>query len=124
MAVIGMGLGTCTLGCKRTDKDGNVISQTPARWEAGPDGGSVAIWPMDPETGEASGPAEIFGDWDAAGYLARALELIGPRRRTNLPDLPAMIRKAAADGMDLCEYCAENWNCQDCIVNSWKEADT
>ena len=33
-------------------------------------------------------------------------------------------RKEVADGMDLCEYCAENWNCPDCIANSWKEADT
>lgn len=49
--------------------------------------------------------------------------MVKPNRRTNLLDLAGMIRKAAEDGSDLCDYCAENWNCQDCIVNSWKEAD-
>lgn len=83
-------------------------------------GGSVAIWPMDPEKMEPSGPAEVYGDWDAAAYLCRVVELIHPNRKINIPDLEAMIRAAAKDGADICTYCPD-CNCRDCIVNEWKE---
>ena len=85
-----------------------------------PDGGSVAIWPMDPEKMEPSGPAEVYGDWDAAAYLRRVVELIHPNRQINIPDLEAMIRAAAKDGVDICTYCPD-YNCRGCIVNEWKE---
>ena len=64
----------------------------------GPTGGSVAIWPMDPEKMEPSGPAEVYGDWDAAAYLRRVVELIHPNRQINIPDLEAMIRAAERPG--------------------------
>lgn len=85
-----------------------------------PDGGSVAIWPMDPEKMEPSGPAEVYGDWDAAAYLCRVVELIHPNRQINIPNLEAMIRAAAKDGVDICTYCPD-YNCRGCIVNEWKE---
>ena len=114
-------MGTCTLGRRQLDKDGNVVKETPASWEADPEGGSVAIVPLNPETMEQDGPVEIFGDWQAGDYLARVVELIHPNRQINVPDLEAMIRRAAMDGLDLCEYCEDCYMCRDCIVKGWKE---
>ena len=121
MGIISIGVGTCTLGRRQLDKDGNVVKETPASWEADPEGGSVAIVPLNPETMEQDGPVEIFGDWQAGQYLARVGELIHPNRQINVPDLEAMIRRAAMDGLDLCEYCEDCYMCRDCIVKEWKE---
>ena len=121
MGIISIGVGTCTLGRRQLDKDGNVVKETPASWEADPEGGSVAIVPLNPETMEQDGPVEIFGDWQAGDYLARVVELSHPNRQINVPDLEAMIRRAAMDGLDLCEYCEDCYMCRDCIVKGWKE---
>ena len=98
-----------------------MASETPARCEADPAGGSVAIVPLNPDTMEPDGAAEIYGDWQASSYLARAVELIHPNRQINVPDLEAMIRRANMDGPDLCEYCPDPYMCRDCIVKEWKE---
>ena len=66
------------------------------------------------------GEAEVYGDWDAAAYLRRVVELIHPNRQINIPNLEAMIRAAAKDGVDICTYCPD-YNCRGCIVNEWKE---
>lgn len=121
MGIISIGVGTCTLGRRQVDRDGNVASETPARWEADPAGGSVAIVSLNPETMEQDGPVEVFGDWQAGQYLAKVLEMLQPTRKTNLPDLEAMIRRAALDGLDLCDYCEDCYMCRDCIVKEWKE---
>ena len=121
MGIISIGVGTCTLGRRQLDKDGNVVKETPASWEADPEGGSVAIVPLNPETMEQDGPVEIVGDWQAGDYLARVVELIHPNRQINVPDLEAMIRRAALDGLDLCDYCEDCYMCRDCIVKEWKE---
>lgn len=121
MGIISIGVGTCTLGTRRTDKDGNVVSETKAKWEPDQKGGSVAIVPLNPDTMEPDGVAEVFGDWQAAQYLAKVVELIHPNRQINVPDLEAMIRRAAMDGVDLCEYCEDPYLCQDCIVKEWTE---
>ena len=113
MGIISIGVGTCTLGRRQVDRDGNVASETPARWEADPAGGSVAIVPQNPDTMEPDGAAEIYGDWQASSYLARAVELIHPNRQINVPDLEAMIRRANMDGPDLCEYCPDPYMCRD-----------
>lgn len=106
MGVIGIGVGTATLGRICRDKDGNITEQSTARWDA--------------EKMEPSGPAEVYGDWDAAAYLCRVVELIHPNRQINIPNLEAMIRAAAKDGVDICTYCPD-YNCRGCIVNEWKE---
>ena len=121
MGIISIGVGTAHMGRKQVDKDGNVVKETPARWEVDPEGGSVAIIPLNAETMERDGPLELYGDWDAARYLARAVELIHPNRQINVPDLEAMIRAAAKDGLDICEYCPDQYMCRDCIVKEWKE---
>ena len=102
MGIISIGVGTCTLGRRQLDKDGNVVKETPASWEADPEGSSVAIVPLNPDTMEPDGPVEVFGDWQAGHYLPRVLELIHPNRKINVPDLAAMVRGAAEDGLDLC----------------------
>lgn len=82
MGIISIGVGTCTLGRRQVDKDGKVVSETPARWEADPDGSCVAIIPLNPETMERDGQVELYGDYDAASYLARVVELIHPTARS------------------------------------------
>lgn len=119
MAIICIGVGDAHMGRRSLDRDGNVISATPARWEPNPEGGAVAMWPVNPETMKPDGAAELFGDWDAAHYLARVLELIHPNRQINVPDLATMIRVAHKTGFDICEYC-QDCNCNECIVNEWK----
>ena len=119
MSIICIAKGTATIGRTETGKDGRIISQTPARWEANPDGGCVALWTMNPETMEPDAPAEIFGDWQAAEYLAAVLEKLRPTRQVNVLNLPALIRAAAEDGLDVCQYC-QSYGCNACIVNTWK----
>jgi hypothetical protein len=68
---------------------------------------------------EPNGAAEVYGDWEAAQYLSRVVQLIHPNRKINIPDLEAMIRGAKKDGFDICDYCPD-LNCRDCIVKEWK----
>lgn len=52
--------------------------------------------------------------------LAKAGHIVlNPRRKVNLPDFPAIVRAAMADGMDICVYC-QSFGCNECIVNEWK----
>ncbi len=120
MGTIAIHRGNMTLGRIRKDKDGGVIEKIPPKWEDHPEGACVALVPVNPETMEQEGTAEIFGDYDAAHYLARILELIHPNRQINVPNLEAMIRRATMDGLDLCDYCEDCYMCRDCIVKEWK----
>lgn len=120
MSIICIAKGTATMGCRTTDKDGKVISQTPARWEPNPNGGCVALWTADPETMEPVTPAEIFGDYQAAEYLAAVLEKLRPTRLVNVPDLAGIIRAAYKSGVDICDNC-QDFRCNTCVVNDWKE---
>ena len=63
--------------------------------------------------------ARIYGDWQASEYLGDVLAELKPRRKVNLPDFPAIVRAAMADGMDICVYC-QSFDCNECIVNEWK----
>lgn len=87
--------------------------------EHDPDGGCVALWTMNPETEEQEAPARLYGDWQASEYLGDVLAELKPRRKVNLPDFPAIVRAAMADGMDICVYC-QSFDCNECIVNEWK----
>lgn len=69
MSIICIAKGTATIGLTTRGADGQIISQTPARWEHDPDGGCVALWTMNPETEEQEAPARIYGDWQASEYL-------------------------------------------------------
>lgn len=120
MSIICVARGHATMGRRTTDKDGNVISQTPAKFETDPAGPCVAVWTENDDTREPEAPASLFGDWQASGYLAGVLELVKPDRKIDVPDLGAIVRAAKADGFDVCDYCQE-YGCRDCIVNDWKE---
>ena len=123
MSMIFLATGTVTMGMTKRDKDGKVVSSTPARFTWDDAGGSIAIGYMDAETKEIiEESVSIFGDWDAAGYLAEVLDLIKPRRPVNIPDFKAIIQKAytAAGEHPLCVYC-QGINCQDCIMKEWTE---
>ena len=60
MGIISIGVGTCTLGRRQLDKDGNVVKETPAKWEADPEGSSVAIVPLNPGNHGAGRPGGGF----------------------------------------------------------------
>lgn len=85
MGIISIGVGTCTLGRRQVDRDGNVVSETPARWEADPAGGSVAIVPLNPDTMEPDGAAEIYGDWQESSYLATMALSCSAASRSTMP---------------------------------------
>lgn len=126
MSIVFVGMGTATLGSTKRDKDGNTISKTEACWEADPDGGCVAVGKLNAETMRPEEePISFFGDWDAAGYLSKVIELLKPRRRMNLPDIRGMIKRAKEDGVergDVCKYCA---TCNgDCIlIELWEASE-
>lgn len=115
--------GTATMGETRRDKDGNVVSVKPAQFTINDAGSCVAIGELDPETMKPLEPVTgIYGDWDAAGYLAKALELLKPSRTINIPDLQSMILAAIKDGTDFCSYCErQGYYCRDCIIREWEE---
>ena len=124
MSIIFLAKGTCTMGITTRDKDGNIVESKPAQFTYDDHGGSVVVGELDPETMKPAEPVDnVYGDWDAAGYLAKVLELMNPRRGVNIPDLKAIVQRAyKEDGNDLiCDYC-HDFKCRDCIVNEWKEA--
>ena len=76
MGMVFLAKGTCTLGVTKKDKDGNVESSTQAQFTFDDAGGSIAVGEMDPDTEKIDAETvSIFGDWDAAGYLAEVLKL-------------------------------------------------
>lgn len=123
MSMIFLATGTCTLGFTKTDKDGNVVSSTPAQFTHDDTGSCVAIGELDPETMQPKpGEIHLYGDFDAAGYIAKALELLKPVRKANIPDFKSMIQRLwKVDHIDFCDYCRDFHDCRFCIVNEWKE---
>ena len=123
MIMIFLGTGHCHLGCTERDKDGNITKEEPAHFEFAEGGPCVAIGTVDLESrtvDDAFTITDIFGDWDAAGYLARVLEQLKPARPVNIPDFAAIIQAAIKDGVNICDYC-QGLNCRDCAVTEWKE---
>lgn len=125
MKALFMAVGTCKMGMTKRDKAGNVIEQRGASFEPDPEGGCVVIGKANitcADVIQQDGPAAVFGDWDAAGYLAKVVEILQPRRKLNIPDLREIVRAAAEDGNKdfFCEYC-DGLNCADCIITQWWE---
>ena len=122
MSMVFIVTGTCTLGVTTRDKDGNILESRPAQFTPTKDGGSVAVGLLDPETMRPIEITSVYGDWDAAGYMAEILKLLNPVRKINLPDLKEIVKAAyQEDGNDLlCDYC-KSMNCRDCIIKEWKE---
>ncbi len=125
MSMVFLAKGTCTLGITKRNKDGSVKNSTQAQFTFDGIGGSIAVGHMDPESKEIyDDTVSIFGDWDAAGYMAEMLKLLKPARKVNIPDLKAIVQAAyQEDGNDLlCDYC-KSMNCRDCIIKEWKEME-
>ena len=129
MSALFMAVGTCTLGQREVDKDGNVIKETRAKFEPDPKGGCVIVGRIK-FTGdgmEQDGTADVFGDWDAAGYLRKALEIIKPSRRHNIPDFEGIVKAMVAGRFEkdcpFFEQCSSAY-CRDCVVNQWIEEVT
>lgn len=126
MNALFMAVGTCKIGHTTRDADGNIIEHTDASFTPDDDGGSVVIGRIKftDDAMEQDGPAEIFGNWDAAGYLAHAMEILSPNRTPNIPDFKAIVKHMLKNqfGMDcpFREYC-NSCNCSDCIVSEWVE---
>lgn len=113
--------GTITLGSTKRDKDGNIVEQESARFTWDDTGGSIAVGYMDPVTKEIDEKSvEVFGDWDADGYLDETMQKLNPVRPVNIPDFKAIAQAAYKDGTDFCDHC-QGLNCRDCIVQEWKE---
>ena len=128
MSALFIATATVRLGQTTTDKDGNVIKHTKPSCEFDPAGGSVIVGKLKitDDSMEPDGPVDVFGDWDAAAYLRRALEIIEPKRRHNIPDFEGIIKDVVAQSIDkdcpFIERCKTMY-CRDCIVNEWtKEA--
>ena len=126
MSALFMAVGTCTLGQTEVDKDGNVVKETKAKFELDPKGGCVIVGRIKftDDGMEQDGPADVFGDWDAAAYLAHALKELNPSRKVNIPDFRKIVKSMAAHSFDgdcpfieECDSCV----CRDCIVNQWTE---
>lgn len=117
-----IGKGTYSIGATTTDANGNVIKSVPPHWEPSDEGGSIVVGKMYARSKRQIGSAEVYGDWDAAGYLEEILRLLSPARPINIPDFRAISNNAQKDGQDwyLCEYCTKT-NCRDCIVRRWRE---
>lgn len=112
------------MGVTTRDKDGNILESRPAQFTPTNDGGSVAVGLLDPETMQPIEITSMYGDWDAAGYMAEILKLLNPVRKINLPDLKEIVKAAyQEDGNDLlCDYC-KSMNCCDCIIKEWQEEE-
>ena len=126
MSVLLVARGDCRLGTVRRDTDGKIVEKSDAKFETNAEGGCVAICELDPETMEPITASEVYGDYQAAHYLARVLEKLGPVRPVNIPDFRDILKKAMADGSDddfFCNYCQRygGYDCRDCIVMEWKE---
>lgn len=116
--------GNMYLGETQKDKNGNVVKHIPPRFEESEQGSCVAIGKMNSETNEQIGSADVFADWQAAEFLSKILELVSPRRKTNLPDFKKIFSDAYKDRVDFCDYCCDVSQCQNCIVNKWKIEQT
>lgn len=126
MSALFMATATVRLGQTTRDKDGNVIKHTPPACEFDPKGGSVVVGKLKitDDGMEPDGPADVFGDWDAAGYLRQALEIIKPSRRHNIPNFEGIVKDMVAKSYDkdcpFLEHCGSVF-CRDCVVTQWIE---
>lgn len=122
MDVICIALGNVTLGTCTRGPDGEVTKKTEPKAEIDPEGCCTMVWTVDSATDQQTAPVQIFGDWQAAEYLAYILELLKPKRAVNIPNFESIVKLAAAEGVNFCEYCLE-CRCNDCIVNEWRNKE-
>lgn len=78
--------GNFYLGCRMADNNGNVTEQTEPKFVSDDSGNCVIVGVLDSETKEQVGKADIFGDFNATGYLKKVLELLAPERTIDIPN--------------------------------------
>lgn len=124
MPIIVLSRGTTTLGITKRDADGEVREQTNAKFTPADNGSSVAVGIIDPETMQIQEDSiNIYGAYNASGYLDDILKMLSPIRFCDLPDFKNIFVAAHKAGTDMCEFC-QDFRCSDCIVREWKdEAD-
>lgn len=120
MSMIFLATGNCYLGRKDIDKDGKIIKEIPPHFENDDNGSCVVIGKLNPDTMEQIGDADIFGDFNASGYLNKTLKLLNPQRDIDIPNFKAIVRSMLHDNIDVCDNCFE-MNCKNCIVSEWKQ---
>lgn len=113
--------GHCHLGVTRTDKNGNVIEEQPARFVSDENGPCIAVGTMDADTMEQTSDVSIYGDYDVAGYLQRVEELLAPTRNrpSNIPNIEHIVKAMARTQVDICDYCQAD-TCWNCALREWK----
>lgn len=124
MNAIFLAKGTAMMGMTTRDAHGNV-THTPPQFKTDEHGGCIAIGELDMDTGKIMEPIEsIYGDYDAAGYLAKILELLKPDRPINIPDIKGIVLALGRDNVDFCDYCEDaGYKCRDCIISQWRDED-
>lgn len=124
MSAIFLAKGNAYLGQNKTDKDGNITESKPAHFETSDDGPCIALGKIDLDTMEVKGIECVYGDFQASGYLQGVLDLLQPKRKTDIPDFKGMLREARGDGFDICNYCKmDGYQCRDCIVTRWNSEE-
>lgn len=125
MSAIFLAKGTAMIGMTTTDAQGNVTSHRPPQFKIDGKGSCIAIGELDTETMKVVEPvSNVYGDYDAAGYLAKILELLKPDRPINIPDIKGIVLALERENVDICDYCEDNgYMCRDCIVSQWRDAD-
>ncbi len=120
MEMVFLAKGHAKLGVNKIDKDGNITEAQPATFTVAADGPCVVVGTLDSETMKQRGDISIYGDWDAAGYLKEALELLAPNRQHNIPNIEQIVKALTADGIDVCDYCQDG-KCYECALRDFKE---
>lgn len=117
--------GHCWLGQRNIDRDGNVVTETKARFESDPDGGCIAVGTLDDDSMEQTGDAEIFGDYDHWGFLNCVFQKLAPTRPGNMPDFREIFEKMYEEQHSAeCAfrpYC-DRVRCSDCVCWDWIES--
>jgi len=120
--MIFLATGNCYLGRTDRDKNGKIIKEIPPHFEFDDNGSSVIIGKLNPDTMEQIGDADIFGDFNVAGYLKKALKLLNPQRDIDIPNFKKIIRSLSYDYIDICDNCFE-MHCDNCIVSECKREE-
>ncbi len=122
MSMIFLTTGNCYLGRRDRDENGKIIKEIPPHFEYDDNGSCVVIGKLNPDTMEQICDADVFGDFNASGYLKKALKLLNPQRDIDIPNFKAIVRSLLHDNIDICDNCFE-MNCKNCIVSEWKQED-
>ena len=62
----------------------------------------MVIGKLNPDTMEQIGDADVFGDFNASGYLNKALKLLNPQRDIDIPNFKAIVCSLLHDNIKSC----------------------